>query len=102
MRKLADLVADGPIVLTFNRGSWYSFCRDELDAWCARAGQLAESGLRLVSVSPEMGGRLELLRNLVGLKAAIWTAHSATVRYAFMDPDFRVCTEPDPVFASLE
>lgn len=71
MRTLADLVADGAIVLTFNRGSWCSFCRGELDAWGARARQLAGKGLRLVSVSPETGGRSELLRNLVGPQAEL-------------------------------
>lgn len=71
MRRLADLVANGPIVLTFNRGSWCSFCRDELEAWRARAGQLADKGLRLVSVSPETGGRSELLRTLAGPQAEL-------------------------------
>lgn len=151
MRKLADLVADGAIVLTFNRGSWCTFCRDELEAWRARAGQLADKGLRLVLVSPETGGRSELLRNLVGPQAELlcdvdqgvalsagltfrcsdevqrrylacgldlseiyggggWLLpipatflidRSATVRYAFVDPDFRKRAEPDAVFASL-
>lgn len=39
---------------------------------------------------------------LLPIPAAFLIARSAIVRYAFMDPDFRVRAEPDAVFASLE
>ena len=70
-RSLAELVAAGPIVLSFNRGGWCPFCRGELSAWGERVEQLADAGGRFVTITGEVGGRAEKLRELVGPGATI-------------------------------
>jgi len=70
-RSLAELVADGPIVLSFNRGGWCSACRGELSAWGERREVLAAAGGRLVTITGEVGGRAAQLLDLVGPEATI-------------------------------
>lgn len=70
-RALSALVAEGPIVLSFNRGGWCPFCRGELSAWGERIDDLAAAGARLVTVTAEVGGRAEALHELVGPDAVI-------------------------------
>lgn len=70
-RTLAGLLADGPLVLSFNRGGWCPFCRAELGGWGARAAALAEAGGRFVSIAGEVGGRADRLHDFVGDGATI-------------------------------
>lgn len=70
-RSLRQLLADGPVVLSFNRGSWCPFCRSELSAWGERSAALAAAGGRLITISGEIGGRAENLRDLVGADATV-------------------------------
>lgn len=70
-RSLAALVADGPTVLSFNRGGWCPFCRGELSAWGERGDALARVGGRLAVITGEVGGRASQLHDLVGPDAAI-------------------------------
>ncbi|MCW6511541.1 peroxiredoxin-like family protein [Lichenifustis flavocetrariae] len=50
---LSELLRDGPIVMSFFRGEWCSFCRAELDALLASQPDMARLGASLVLVSPE-------------------------------------------------
>lgn len=70
-RTLASIVADGPIVLSFNRGGWCPFCRGELSAWGERADALAKTGGRFVTITGEVGGRAGRLHEIVGPDATI-------------------------------
>lgn len=70
-RSLAELVTDGPIVLSFNRGGWCPFCRGELSAWGERVEALAAAGGRFVTITGEVGGRAEGLHDLIGPDATI-------------------------------
>ena len=53
----ADLLARGPLVLTFFRGSWCPFCSATLDALEAVLPELAAAGCTLAALTPETGGR---------------------------------------------
>ncbi|KKJ04096.1 peroxiredoxin-like family protein [Burkholderia gladioli] len=49
----ADLLAQGPLVITFYRGVWCPYCNLELQALDAALPQLREDGARLVAISPQ-------------------------------------------------
>ncbi len=60
--KLSDLLADGPVLLKFYRGSWCPFCTLELKAYERIAPQLKRLGIRLIGISPESAERIDLTR----------------------------------------
>jgi thiol-disulfide isomerase/thioredoxin len=51
---LEDLVARGPVVLTFYRGAWCPYCNLALRALQQHQAEFADSGARLVAVSPQL------------------------------------------------
>lgn len=85
---LDQLLAAGPLVLSFNRGPWCPFCRIELAALGDAAPGLAAFGARVVSIMParasftaamsaELGERIILLTDLdndyaLSLGIAMW------------------------------
>ena len=50
---LAALLAKGPAVLTFYRGSWCPFCDLQLRAYQGALGAIHELGAELVAISPQ-------------------------------------------------
>lgn len=71
LHRLGDLAADGPVVLSFNRGSWCPYCEQEILAWGERIDQLDRAGAKLVIVTPETGGRMVGLQTLAGPRARV-------------------------------
>ncbi len=51
---LADLLAEGPVVLSFYRGSWCPFCNLEVRALQAALADAKTMGVSLVAVSPNL------------------------------------------------
>ena len=51
--QLKDVTAQGPVVLSFYRGSWCPFCNLELHALQKRLPDIRRHDARLVAVSPE-------------------------------------------------
>lgn len=51
--RLRDLLEQGPVVLSFYRGSWCPFCNLELNALQQRLAEIQAQSGRLVAVSPE-------------------------------------------------
>jgi peroxiredoxin len=51
---LADLLAGGPVVLSFYRGSWCPFCNLELRALQRELASAEAAGVTLVAVSPNL------------------------------------------------
>ncbi|TXF88421.1 AhpC/TSA family protein [Neolewinella aurantiaca] len=51
---LADLLAEGPVVVTFYRGSWCPYCNLQLRALQNRLSEIRELGASLVAISPEV------------------------------------------------
>lgn len=52
-----DLLADGPVVVTFFRGEWCPYCRLTLDALEAALPDMRAAGATLAAITPETGGR---------------------------------------------
>ncbi len=50
---LADLYAQGPIVLTFYRGGWCPYCSKALSAWQQKLPELKEAGGTFVGLTPQ-------------------------------------------------
>jgi peroxiredoxin len=50
---LADLLRDGPVVLSFYRGGWCPYCNLELRALQAHANDFARFGAKLIAISPQ-------------------------------------------------
>ncbi len=53
IQKSRDLLALGPLIVTFFRGRWCPYCMTELEAWRGLYGQIRSSGAFLVAVSPQ-------------------------------------------------
>jgi peroxiredoxin len=50
---LADLLADGPLVLVFYRGAWCPYCNLQLSVFQGALADIREAGATLVAVSPQ-------------------------------------------------
>ena len=50
---LDDLIAEGPAVISFNRGHWCEYCRIELTAFRQGMNDIAAEGAQVVSIMPE-------------------------------------------------
>ena len=51
--RLYDLLAQGPVVLTFYRGAWCPYCNTSLQGFQAELGDIMDAGGYLVAVSPQ-------------------------------------------------
>lgn len=52
---LEELLAHGPVIVSFNRGHWCPYCRLELRALMRAAGHLRQRQVEIVSIIPEAG-----------------------------------------------
>lgn len=50
---ITDALSEGPVVLSFYRGSWCPFCNLELNALQQQLPAIQDCGARLIAVSPE-------------------------------------------------
>lgn len=53
MQKSRDLLALGPLIVTFFRGRWCPYCITELETWRDLYGQIRTAGAFLVAISPQ-------------------------------------------------
>jgi len=53
----ADLIAGGPLIVTFYRGGWCPYCNLELRAYQAAIGRIRQAGAAVVAISPELPDR---------------------------------------------
>ncbi len=53
IQRSRDLLALGPLVVTFFRGRWCPYCMTELEAWRDLHSQLRAAGALLVAISPQ-------------------------------------------------
>jgi peroxiredoxin len=51
---LNDLLADGPLVITFYRGAWCPYCNLELNALQQRLPEITAAGGRLIAITPQV------------------------------------------------
>lgn len=71
MQRLSDLLAAGPAVVSFNRGSWCPYCEVEITAWAEQGAALRAAGARLIIITPEVGGRMTALAAIAGQEAVV-------------------------------
>jgi peroxiredoxin len=50
----SDLLAIGPLIVTFFRGRWCPYCMTQLEAWQSAFPQVREKGALLVAISPQL------------------------------------------------
>src|SRR5271155_5936327 len=50
---LADLLAEGPVVVTFYRGEWCPYCNLQLRALQQALPEITSTGATLVAISPQ-------------------------------------------------
>ncbi len=70
---LADLLANGPLVVSFNRGNWCPFCWLELSALQDCHHAIVEAGASVVSITPEVATFSRRLKNRLGLGFPVLT-----------------------------
>lgn len=51
--RLKDLYASGPIVVTFYRGGWCTYCNDALKEWDGKLDELRATGADFIAITPE-------------------------------------------------
>lgn len=80
-RSLEDMYADGPLVISFNRGGWCPYCVHEVESWRDAVPALESAGAKLVIIAGEVSNRNDALTNLVGDKAIVLNDvdHGATL-----------------------
>ncbi len=68
---LEDLVAEGPVVISLNRGHWCPFCKIQLRTIAAYHHKISEHGARVISIMPDRQEFFEEVRSLTGGKLEI-------------------------------
>ncbi|KAA0996374.1 AhpC/TSA family protein [Pseudomonas sp. ANT_J12] len=79
----ADLLAKGPLVLTFYRGVWCPYCNMELQAVQAFLPTLQELGANLVAISPQIAANSRKSVRINGLEFPILSDTHNDVAQAF-------------------
>lgn len=52
--EIGELLKNGPIILTFYRGSWCPYCNLELRAYQQRLAEITSKGAQVIAISPEL------------------------------------------------
>jgi len=68
-----DLLANGPLVVSFNRGNWCPYCWLELTALQACHGNILAAGGKVVAITPEIATFSRRLKRRLGLGFPILT-----------------------------
>lgn len=76
---LGELLEKGPLVLSFNRGSWCGYCRLELAALEKAREKLAKQGVSIVSIAPQSISANKNLHRELGLSFPILSDPGAKV-----------------------
>jgi peroxiredoxin len=59
----AELLAKGPLVVSFFRGTWCPYCNEEIAALAQAYPQIREAGAELVAISPQSAENAHAYRN---------------------------------------
>jgi len=80
---LADVLATGPVILSFYRGSWCPFCNLELRALQRELAAAQAGGVNLVAVSPNKPDMSRQLIEEHGLEFSVLSDHRNDVASQF-------------------
>lgn len=69
----AELLARGPLVVTFNRGNWCPYCWLELSALENQYGAIVGTGASVVSITPDVATYSRRLKKRLGLSFPVLT-----------------------------
>ena len=73
---LDEMLKDGPVVLTFYRGSWCPYCIGELSAIQKRLKKITKAGGSVLAISPEVPSKTADLSEQKKLGFAFGTDHN--------------------------
>ena len=79
----ADLLAQGPLVVTFFRGGWCPYCSATLEALENVLPELSRTGGTLVAMTPETGGRALAMKHDRGLHYEVLVDVDLAIAMAF-------------------
>ena len=92
----ADLLANGPLIVTFFRGNWCPYCAATLDALEAVLPELALAGGALVAMTPETGGRALAMKREHGLHYEVLADVDLTIAM-----EFGIVFQTPPLYVAL-
>ena len=64
--QLSELLQKGPVILTFYRGSWCSYCNEELKSLVKIVPKIEELGATLIAITPELSSGIQKTARLIG------------------------------------
>lgn len=70
-RNISDFYRDGPVVISFNRGGWCPYCREELKQWSEAMPALKAAGGQLIVIAGEVSGRGDALQAMLNHQAEV-------------------------------
>lgn len=70
---LEDLLAPGPVAVTFHRGHWCPYCRINTRALSEAQGKIAANGARIVAIMPERQQYAASFKTDAGLDCPVLT-----------------------------
>jgi peroxiredoxin len=80
---LSELLAKGPVVVTFYRGGWCAYCKMDLGALEEAADGVRAKGASLVAISPQTPANSRKSKNEIGLSFPILSDAKGAVADAF-------------------
>lgn len=92
----AELLARGPLVVTFFRGGWCPYCSTTLEALEAMLPVLQRTGGTLVAMTPETGGRALAMKRDRGLHYEVLVDVDLAIAMAF-----GIVFRTPPLYAAL-
>lgn len=78
-----DLLAKGPLVVTFFRGGWCPYCSATLEALEAVLPELSRAGGALIAMTPETGGRAVAMKHDCGVHYEVLVDVDLAIAMAF-------------------
>jgi peroxiredoxin len=81
--RTTDLLAEGPLIITFYRGVWCPYCNMELQAIEAVATDIRSLGASIIAISPQVASNSRKAQRDNDLSFPILTDHGGNVANAF-------------------
>lgn len=81
--KLADMLAKGPVVVTFYRGGWCPYCNVQLDAMAQRMPEMKALGASVLAISPELPEKARVTKERGNLPFDVLSDHGNEVAGKF-------------------